>query len=322
MAVDWTEEELAASVHAYREMQRYEAGAKPYSKREIYRDLARRFGRTEKAFEYRMQNISAVLAESGEGWLAGLKPAANAGANVKARIIDLLANPVGPDQGLSNRLLAHIYKLPAIRDWLIEIARHRGKVAYSEVMIAFGIDRGSIGRVLGKLGHEAKERQEPIITALVVQKATGRCSSGLAEEFGIHDDESERLRLYEYWIGRSDEGSAHPPSTDLRTRAARFASVEIRPAQTAFRRLVYLACDGRCVISGCDLDATLDAAHKKGRSWREGYNRGEDGYLLRKDLHALYDRGLLRISEDGVVELDEQIAGHEHYRQFRGRRVV
>ncbi|WP_266157568.1 HNH endonuclease [Dyella silvatica] len=322
MAVDWSEDELAASVQAYRKMQQCEAESRPYSKREIYRDLAQRFGRTEKAFEYRMQNISAILAESNEQWLAGLKPANNVGANVKGRLTDLLAEQVRSNRSLSNRLLAHAYKLPAIRDWLIEIARHRGKVAYSEVMAAFGIDRGSIGRVLGKLGNEAKELQEPIITALVVKKATGCCSSGLAEEFGIDDDEAERQRLYAYWASKTDEARPPVPSADLLTRAARFASVEIRPAQAAFRRLVHLECGGRCVISGCDVDVTLDAAHKKGRSWRDGHNRAEDGYLLRKDLHALYDRGILHISDEGVVELDEPIANHEHYRQFAGARLV
>jgi hypothetical protein len=60
-----------------------------------------------------------------------------------------------------------------------------------------------------------------------------------------------------------------------------------------------MACGGMCVISGCNVDKALDAAHKKGRSWREGHNRAEDGFLLRKDLHALYDHNLLRISEDG-----------------------
>ncbi|MDK3021613.1 HNH endonuclease signature motif containing protein [Cupriavidus taiwanensis] len=87
---DWSDAELAAAVEAYKEMMTCHDQGRPYNKREIYRALSKRFERTEKAFEYRMQNISAVLAEMGKEWLPGLKPAANVGANVGDRIRMLL----------------------------------------------------------------------------------------------------------------------------------------------------------------------------------------------------------------------------------------
>src|SRR4051812_6689668 len=93
MAEEWSDAELAAAVDAYNEMARRNAASLPYSKKEVYRDLAERFGRTEKAFEYRMQNISAVLSELGRPWIPGLKPASNVGTNVKPRIIALLQRP-------------------------------------------------------------------------------------------------------------------------------------------------------------------------------------------------------------------------------------
>jgi hypothetical protein len=95
MADNWSDEELAAAVSAYKEMASLEAAHKPYSKRDYYRKLAARFGRTDKSFEYRMQNISAVLDELGRNWIPGLKPAANVGANVKSRIVALLDNAMG-----------------------------------------------------------------------------------------------------------------------------------------------------------------------------------------------------------------------------------
>lgn len=93
MAEDWSDAELEASVDAYLEMARLEEQQMPYSKREVYRELAARFDRTEKAFEYRMQNISSVLNELGRPWIPGLKPAGNVGANVKSRIEALLDRP-------------------------------------------------------------------------------------------------------------------------------------------------------------------------------------------------------------------------------------
>jgi len=46
--------------------QRHQAG-KPFVKKSYYRELAARFGRTAKAFEYRAQNISHVLSLQGGG---------------------------------------------------------------------------------------------------------------------------------------------------------------------------------------------------------------------------------------------------------------
>lgn len=91
----WTNEELAASVQAYVEMQQLDRDHKPYTKRKYYDDLAERFGRSAKAFEYRMQNISYVLSVMGRDWLTGLKPAKNVGARVAAQIEELIAELEG-----------------------------------------------------------------------------------------------------------------------------------------------------------------------------------------------------------------------------------
>lgn len=93
------------------------------------------------------------------------------------------------------------------------------------------------------------------------------------------------------------------PEGDLSVeeRAVRFAVRETRPEQRAFRLAVFQACDAACVISGCAVDVILEAAHRNGRSWREGHNTAQDGWLLRVDLHKLYDRGLVTIDEAGMV---------------------
>ena len=86
-----------------------------------------------------------------------------------------------------------IYKdqLPAIRDWLIEIARAGGTVRYGEVMAAFGIGFRNIRRVMDWLGYQSQNLDEPIITALIVDPK-GKCSPGFEKEFGIADDAAER----------------------------------------------------------------------------------------------------------------------------------
>lgn len=58
---EWTQDQLAAAVHAYRLMQLRAAQGLSVNKAQVYRELAEVHGRTPKAWEYRMQNISHVL---------------------------------------------------------------------------------------------------------------------------------------------------------------------------------------------------------------------------------------------------------------------
>jgi 5-methylcytosine-specific restriction protein A len=79
---NWSDEELRASIAAYLEMHQKERLNEKFIKKHYYAALAEQFGRSEKAFEYRMQNISYVLSLMGRDWMQGLKPAKNVGANV------------------------------------------------------------------------------------------------------------------------------------------------------------------------------------------------------------------------------------------------
>ncbi len=92
----WTEDELRAAVHAYLDMQAQTASGTPLNKAAMFKALSARFpNRTPKAFEYRMQNISAVLALSNQKWLKGFAPAKNVGANIAKQIGQLLSEQDG-----------------------------------------------------------------------------------------------------------------------------------------------------------------------------------------------------------------------------------
>jgi hypothetical protein len=216
-------------------------------------------------------------------------------------------------------------KLPAMREWLIEVARRESYVTYGEVMDRFGLIFFVLRTAMSKLGHQSADNGEPILTALIVDKETLHCSDGLADEFGVVDDQAERRRLYAYWahspVDNTDAVApaavpSEPGPDSLEERAKRFAMVEIRTQQGAFRKAVFVACGGRCVVSGCDIPEALEAAHTEGRSWRAGHNSASDGILLRRDLHALYDTGLLTFDDSGRVALDPTV--HGHYVSFQG----
>lgn len=308
---EWSARELAAAVASYRKMQELEEAGEPFTKKSFYKDLESRFGRDAKAFERRMQNISSVLRDMGQPWLKGLLPANNVGRKIAGQLRRLLS---------LGGLPPYHAKLPAMRAWLIEVARGADTATYGALMAAFGLDRFNLRAGLGALGHESRLREEPILTALVVSKGTGRCSEGLVREFGITDDEAERQKLYRFWkqaeADRQSQIDTEPADATLDQRASKFARQEIRPEQAAFRKRVYIDFDGACAISGCKIRRTLDAAHLKGQSWRKGHNQASDGLLLRKDLHALYDAGLLGVDKAGRVTISD--SARDHYDSYHG----
>lgn len=321
MSNPWSNEELAAAVQAYREMQANDAAGTPYSKAAYHRRLAAQYGRTEQAFDFRMRNISAVLEDMNKPWLRGYAPAKNVGANVAPRLVDLLsvrkADRLEPE-------VKSVFKekLPLMRDWLISLARSRTTVTYEQMIQVFGLDHASLRDALKHLDRESGQLREPLISSLIVSENTGKCSSDFFEASGVKDDETERECVRAHWAEQPSADSFdfdELPNESLEVRAIKFATVARRPDQAAFRKAVYEAYGGKCAITGCGLGAALDAAHRHGCDWRDGHNRSTDGLLLRKDLHALYDRHLLNIDANGIVDLTDEVL--QHYPELAGRRI-
>ncbi|MHC6226020.1 HNH endonuclease [Pseudomonas sp. X10] len=220
----------------------------------------------------------------------------------------------------TRRALEYTSRLPAMRHWLIALAKAHGTVSYMEIAEVFGItDRFTLEHSMELLAEQALALNEPIITALIIGTREESSSDGLPK-FGIEDEERERLKLYAYWSDKEFLLQPAVQGESLEAKAARFACVEIRPDQAAFRRKVFTAFGGRCAISGCAVERALDAAHRHGKKWRQGDNNASDGLLLRKDLHALYDSHLLTISEDGLIGLAEDVV--DYYTEFNGRKVA
>lgn len=222
---------------------------------------------------------------------------------------------------------AYIAKLPAMRQWLIDVARRGGTVTYAEARAPFGLRSLEHRHAMDRIGHECVDAGEPILTALIVDKKTGRCSEGFTKEFR-RDDVEERQDCYIFWpplkakpvksTGSRKAAQTAPgnslPDESLQARAARFAKAAVRPDQAAFRRRVFMEHKGACIVTGCLIPEALDAAHREGRDWRLGHNSAADGLLLRKDIHALYDAKLISIDQRGAVVARRDV--EVHYRDY------
>jgi putative restriction endonuclease len=98
-----------------------------------------------------------------------------------------------------------------------------------------------------------------------------------------------------------------------------------RLGQGAFKVLVTEAYHRRCAISGERTLPVLEAAHIRPYSL-DGPHNTNNGLLLRKDLHVLFDRGYLTITKDLRIKVSRRIKedygnGREYY-AFHGNKIV
>lgn len=246
---------------------------------------------------------------SPHSWPFRVLSSAEAGTYVQSRSPNKATTPARTSPKTKSPA-SYLEKLPYLRAWLVAVAQAKETVTYGDVMAVFDIDRFSLRHALGRLGKEARQRDEPIISALVVNAKSRRCSSGLRTEFGVTDDRRERKSLYDYWEKHEADAQPADESKCINMRALRFAVAAARPEQAQFRRLVFVACNGKCIVTECAIPEALDAAHKRGRNWRKGHNSADDGWLLRKDLHALYDAHLIDVDNDGNVIAQPLVKRH------------
>lgn len=101
-------------------------------------------------------------------------------------------------------------------------------------------------------------------------------------------------------------------------RNRRWAQILARPGQARFRRQL-LSKFKRCMASGVAEPNALEAAHiipvPDG-----GGDTVENGLLLRVDIHRLFDRGLVSLTQDGCMCVAEDV-DDPMYRSLDGRRL-
>lgn len=113
------------------------------------------------------------------------------------------------------------------------------------------------------------------------------------------------------------ESTAKAPDDDSRAKAYRL--IAQREGAPAFRSALIRAYNGRCAVTGCAVLEILEAAHIKPYRGRDS-NLVNNGLLLRADIHTLFDKGLLWLTELLTVEVSSLLDGSE-YAALKGRHL-
>lgn len=131
------------------------------------------------------------------------------------------------------------------------------------------------------------------------------------------DDAISRQRL-SVLASRLDDAGEFDPSGIEDARERVLASIVRRRGQPVFRERLLAAYGGRCAITGCDIEAVLEASHIVPYMGSET-NHPSNGLLLRSDLHALFDLRLIAIDAENMTVLVSQELEASCYEEYQGK---
>jgi hypothetical protein len=119
---------------------------------------------------------------------------------------------------------------------------------------------------------------------------------------------------------RAGEAGTFDPSSLSDARQRVLAAIVRRQGQPAFRQGLLELYSGACAFSGCNVEEILDAAHIIPYGGPDT-NHPQNGLLLRTDLHALFDFGLLTVdTRTMTIVVASRLAGTE-YEVFSGKQI-
>ena len=137
------------------------------------------------------------------------------------------------------------------------------------------------------------------------------------------------LRSLGYSVVHDQSASGDLPlaGKNKEKEASRY-SVLARPQQTKFRKSVSHLFSHKCWVTSCEIPQALEAAHitPYAQSVDDPMcDHVSNGLLLRRDIHALYDAGLLNFKPEKVaglftVQVDKPAASNE-YSKLQGKKI-
>ncbi|MDX8146493.1 HNH endonuclease signature motif containing protein [Lentzea sp. BCCO 10_0061] len=154
-----------------------------------------------------------------------------------------------------------------------------------------------------------------------------RMSSKQLRELSLRPKSQHSIRELDYDRFRAAIDSVPAPTTLNRIEAAakyltsghRKAYVRVRVGQEAFRGDLLLRYGNECAFTGSAPPAALEAAHLY--SYAEtGVHHADGGFLMRRDIHRLFDEGLLAVHPNTLhIDVHPNLAGYPEYARFHDK---
>lgn len=152
-----------------------------------------------------------------------------------------------------------------------------------------------------------------------ILKAYGNLDSFVQEVFQGQIPESHIEHELKQAEAEADVTTTFDPKDMVDGRKKVIQEVVRRQGQPKFRKELLAAYGGRCVVTGCNVEAVLEAAHIAPYLGKDS-NTLQNGLLLRADIHTLFDLGQLKITPEGKVQLHEKLF-ETVYEQYEGRSI-
>ena len=155
------------------------------------------------------------------------------------------------------------------------------------------------------------------------QRAIAKGDEGDDIDEGVHnvDTESETNMSLTTISQQLTAAGVFDPSEISDGRKRVLSSIVRRRMQPAFRLNLLSAYKGKCAFSGCDVESVLEAAHVLPYLGPETNHTG-NGWLLRADLHTLFDLKLITIDVVAMRLLVSPSLAGTYYEDFRGKAIT
>ncbi|RMO17789.1 hypothetical protein ALQ47_01388 [Pseudomonas cichorii] len=130
-------------------------------------------------------------------------------------------------------------------------------------------------------------------------------------KFTLHREIGPALAIAEIEAELETQG-AFDPTDVIDARKRTLSNIVRRQGQKSFRKKLLKAYAGQCAITGCGIEALLEAAHIVPYQGADT-NVVSNGLLLRADIHTLFDLGMLWVNPDSfLVELADGLKQSEY----------
>jgi len=320
----WSKEEIDDIIGIYFAMLAKEVSGQSYNKAEYKQKLSSLLpARSSKSIDFKCCNISAVLSRLNHPFISGFSPMPHYQKDLESAVKAYVesveaftgAGRLGPTAGAgtirSGEALRIRWTEKGIRNW-------------TDLFPPGEFDREGEFKnrthlVEGPKGEKVYAHYDLLVKGAVAilnyeksQYRAANIKSGLCiGRMFINFSDGDRVKIAE--ILWQDEGDSSPKKAEvLWTRfkpgkipdydppdpgavaKRKIQTIKERPGQQEFRRKLRRAYGDTCVLAGCEVAEALDAAHIDPVINTLSDNP-QNGLLLRKDLHALFDQQLLGI---------------------------